>query len=334
MPDKNKTIAIICGGLSPEADVSRLSASRITPPLEKHYGQVLHLELDHTLPDMLVKHKVDVAFPVAHGPWGEDGRLQGLLDIMGVPYVGSGTLASACALDKIVTKRILKDAGIPLAKDRVVYASEDIPTAAADCIDKLGNHVILKPSGQGSGIGVQFAKGIEELTEKLTHGLQLDERLLVEEFIEGKEITAGVLDLSETQGKIESLPVIEITTPDGAWYDYLHRYTPGLSDHIIPAPLPESQYQRVQEIALKAHQLLGCQDISRSDFIVPATGEPIFAELNNLPGMTPTSLYPDGARHSGIDFETLMCLLVDNALKRGEKSRNGQAYWPVPELNI
>ncbi|MGI9276102.1 MAG: D-alanine--D-alanine ligase family protein [Endozoicomonas sp.] len=330
MPDKSKTIAVISGGPSPEADVSRLSAERLSAPLEKHYGKVLHLELDDSLPEQLVRHKVDAAFPVAHGPFGEDGRLQGLLDIMGVPYVGSGTLASACALNKVVTKRILQSAGIPLARDRVVHREEDLGKAAAECIERLGEKVIIKPFAQGSGIGIQFAYGCEDLREKLAQGLQLDSQLLIEEFIHGREITAGVLDLGET----EVLPVIEITTPDGAWYDYVHRYTPGLSDHTIPAPLPEQQYQRVQEIAQQAHRLLGCQDISRSDFIVPSSGEPIFSELNNLPGMTPTSLFPDGARHMGISFEELMCRLVDHALKKRMNNRSGKAYWPVPELKM
>ncbi|WP_062270050.1 D-alanine--D-alanine ligase family protein [Endozoicomonas arenosclerae] len=330
MPDKSKTIAVICGGLSPEADVSRLSANRITPCLEEHYGRVVHLELDQTLPEQLIAQQVDVAFPVAHGPYGEDGRLQGLLDIMGVPYVGSGALASACSLDKVITKRLLQSAGIPMAKDRVVYHNECPDEAALDCVEQLGPKVIIKPSGQGSGIGVQFAMGYEDLKGKLKTGLQMDEKLLVEEFVTGKEITAGVLHLDDYQ----VLPVTEITTPDGAWYDYVHRYTPGLSDHVIPARISDEQYRRVQEIALKAHQILGCHDISRSDFIVPESGEPVFAELNNLPGMTPTSLFPDGARHAGISFEALICKLVDQALKRGETLRNGRDYWPIPKLDI
>ncbi|WP_051785721.1 D-alanine--D-alanine ligase family protein [Endozoicomonas numazuensis] len=330
MPDKSKTIAVICGGLSPEADVSRLSASRITPCLEEHYGNVVHLELDATLGEQLIAHQVDVAFPVAHGPYGEDGRLQGLLDIMGVPYVGSGALASACSLDKVVTKRLLQPSGITMAKDRVVYRNESHEDAALDCIETLGHKVIIKPSGQGSGIGVQFAMGYEDLMGKLKTGLQMDDKLLVEEFITGREITAGVLHMDDYQ----VLPVTEITTPDGAWYDYVHRYTPGLSDHVIPARISDEQYRKVQEIALKAHQTLGCQDLSRSDFIVPETGEPVFAELNNLPGMTPTSLFPDGARHAGIPFDALICKLVDQALKRGENMRNGREYWPIPKLDI
>ncbi|WP_257287709.1 D-alanine--D-alanine ligase [Endozoicomonas sp. SESOKO2] len=331
MPDKSKTIAIICGGLSPEADVSRLSANRITPCLEEHYGRAVHLELDETLPEQLVAQQVDVAFPVAHGPYGEDGRLQGLLDIMGIPYVGSGALASACSLDKVVTKRLLQSVGIPMAKDRVVYRNENCEDATLDCIESLGHKVIIKPSGQGSGIGIQFAVGYEDLMSKLRTGLQMDEKLLVEEFVTGREITAGVLHLDDDY---QVLPVTEITTPDGAWYDYVHRYTPGLSDHVIPARISEDQCRKVQQIALKAHQILGCQDLSRSDFIVPESGEPVFAELNNLPGMTPTSLFPDGARHAGIPFDILICKLVDQALKRGENMRNDREYWPIPKLDI
>ncbi|MRI32215.1 D-alanine--D-alanine ligase [Endozoicomonas sp. OPT23] len=330
MPNKSITIAIICGGLSPEADVSRLSASRITPPLEKHYGKVIHLELDSTLPAELLRHKVDIAFPVAHGPYGEDGRLQGLLDIMGVPYVGSGVTASACSLDKIVTKRVLAKAGIPMAKDRVVYRNEHIEEATLECIEQLGPKVIIKPPCQGSGIGVQFALGYDDLKEKLEAGLKLDERLLVEEFIEGREITAGVLHLED----YTSLPVIEVKTPDNAWYDYLHRYTPGLSNHIIPAKLPKHQYQQVQNIALKAHKALNCLDLSRSDFLVPENGTPIFSELNNLPGMTPTSLYPDGAKHMGIQFEELLCSLINHAMTRFRKQANNGGYWPIPKLKL
>ena len=329
MPDKNITIAIICGGLSPEADVSRLSASRISPPLEKHYGKVVQVELDQTLPAELLRHKVDIAFSVAHGPYGEDGRVQGLLDIMGIPYVGSGVTASACALDKIVTKRILAGTGIPMAKDRVVHRHEHIEEASLECIEQLGPKVIVKPPCQGSGIGIQFALGYDDLKEKLEKSLQLDERLLVEEVIEGKEITAGVLHLEE----YTCLPVTEITTPDNVWYDYIHRYTPGLSDHIIPANIPKYQYQQIQEYALKAHKALNCLDLSRSDFIVPENGTPIFSELNNLPGMTPTSLYPDGAKHIGIPFEDLLCKLVDQALKRFRKQKSS-TYWSAPKLDL
>ncbi|USE35140.1 D-alanine--D-alanine ligase [Endozoicomonas sp. SCSIO W0465] len=330
MPDRSITVGIICGGPSPEASVSRLSAGRISSPLAKNYKKVVTLELDEMLPANLTFHQVDVVFPVAHGPMGEDGCLQGLLEIMGIPYVGSTVLGSACALDKVTTKRILQAAGIPMAKDCVMSHRDPLNRSVSQCIDTLGEKVIIKPVAQGSGIGIQFAQGEEELTECLRSGFEKDERLLVETFIHGKEVTAGVLELDTTQ----VLSTTEIITPDNAWYDYTHRYTPGLSEHIIPARITDYQRRRVQEIALQAHQLVRCRDISRSDFIVPASGEPIFSEINNLPGMTPTSLFPDGARHAGIEFEELICRLIDNAMLRKEKTLNKNDYWPTPELNV
>ncbi len=328
MPGIPATIAVVTGGPSSEADVSRLSAAKLIPALEARYSKVVHLELDYTLPSLLQDYCVDVVFPVAHGPVGEDGSLQGLLDIMGVAYVGSGVLASACAMNKSVTKRILQAAGIPLSKDQIIHRRDDLNTCVHQCIACLGEKVILKPLAQGSGIGVQFAEGYEDLRHKLSVSLTIEDQMLVEELITGREITAGVLDLEETL----VFPVTEITTPDGAWYDYVHRYTPGLSKHTTPAVLPEAQYQSVQEIALKAHQLLGCRDLSRSDFVVPEVGCPILIELNNLPGMTPTSLFPDGAKAAGVAFETLIHRLVDHALNRKSQGLNTLPTWTVPKL--
>ena len=328
MPKRNITVGIVCGGPSPEADVSRLSAGRISEPLKKNHEKVVTLELDDSLPAELVHHRVDVVFPVAHGPVGEDGCLQGLLEVMGIPYVGSGVLASACALDKVTTKRILQQAGIPMAKDCVATCDTPLEQTVHQCIETLGKKVVLKPFAQGSGIGIQFAEGEQQLSERLEEAFKRDKQLLIETFITGKEVTAGILELDETL----VLPTTEIATPNNAWYDYTHRYTPGLSEHITPARISEYQKKRVQEIALLAHQLLRCRDISRSDFIVPAEGEPIFSEINNLPGMTPTSLFPDGARQCGIEFEELICQLVDHAVNRKKKHLNN-AY-TIPKLTL
>ena len=326
MPKRNITVGIVCGGPSPEADVSRLSAGRISVPLQNNYQSVVTLELDGTLPAQLIKHGVDVVFPVAHGPVGEDGCLQGLLEVMGIPYVGSGVLASACALDKVTTKRILQQAGVPMAKDCVVSQNTPLAQTVNRCLETLGEKVVIKPFAQGSGIGIQFAEGEQQLSKRLEEAFKNDKQLLIETFIAGKEVTAGILELGETT----VLPTTEIATPNNAWYDYTHRYTPGLSEHFTPARISEYQKRRVQEIALQAHQLLRCRDISRSDFIVPEEGEPIFSEINNLPGMTPTSLFPDGARHCGIGFEDLICQLIDHAIRR-QKQHCNNAY-NIPEL--
>ena len=320
-------VGIISGGPSLEAEVSRLSAKRITPPIEKHF-QVVQLELDHTLPQQLNQQHVDVIFPVTHGPLGEDGSLQGLLDIMQIPYIGSGVLSSACAMDKVVTKRILQYANIPVAKDVVVNNTDSLDESVSHCISKLGNKLIVKPRNLGSGIGVHFTHSPQELSTTLAKELEYNESLLVEEYIFGKEITAGILDT----GKPLQLPVIEITTPDGLWYDYVHRYTPGLSHHTIPANLSESLLKSIQDIALKAHLVLECRDLSRSDFIVSENGDIILTEVNNLPGMTPTSLFPDGARSAGIDFETLIKSLILHAYQRGKIKKSIKNTQTLPKL--
>ncbi len=326
MPNRNIVVAVVCGGPSAEANVSRLSAGRIGPALEKHYWKVITLELDETLPANLLHHQVDVVFPIAHGPMGEDGCLQGLLEILAIPYVGSGVLGSACAMNKVTTKRILQTAGIPMADDCVVDRIRPLEQNVDTCLETLGERVIIKPLAQGSGIGIQFANGAQDLKEKLGKGFEKDEQLLIETIIQGREVTAGVLELEAFQ----ALPTTEIITPDNAWYDYTHRYTPGLSEHIIPARINDQQQKQVQVNALRAHQLLRCRDFSRSDFIVPPEGDPIFCEINSLPGMTPTSLFPDGARQAGIDFEQLVYQLVDHALQRHKgKSKNSYCLPPL-----
>jgi D-alanine-D-alanine ligase len=170
----------------------------------------------------------------------------------------------------------------------------------------------VKPSSQGSALGVLFGDDLKDLKQALENAFAYDERVLVEERIEGREITVAILE----RDGIEAFPVTEILTPPGSWYDYEHRYTPGLSEHIIPAPLPEAQYRRTQEVAKLAHVSLCCRDFSRVDLVVPEGGEPIVLEVNTIPGMTPTSLYPDAARAAGLSFEVLVAHLVERALSR------------------
>lgn len=272
---------------------------------------VVVLELDPSVATRLQEARVDVVFPVLHGPPGEDGCFQGLLEILGLPYVGSGVLGSACAMDKTVAKRLFRAAGLPVAREVVIRPGED-PAAAAERVRaELGTHVVVKPARQGSAVGVGF--GDDGLEEAIARALSFGDAVLVEERIQGKEITVAVL---ERENRVEALPVIEIRTPPQSWYDYQHRYTPGWSEHVIPAPLPEATYARTQEVACLAHQALHCRDLSRADFVVPESGEPVLLEVNTIPGMTPTSLFPDAARAAGISFEELVAYLVARALAR------------------
>jgi D-alanine-D-alanine ligase len=268
--------------------------------------------LDSEIGDALRKEDVNVVFPVLHGPPGEDGTLQGFLEILGLPYVGSGVQASACAMDKIVAKQIFRASGLPVARDVIVERCEGLAAAAGRVRAVLGPDVVVKPCRQGSALGVQLQGQVTDLEAALERAFAYDNRVLVEERVAGKEITVAVL---EREGTV-ALPAIEIRTPPDSWYDYEHRYTPGWSEHIVPAPLPEGRYHRTQEIGVLAHEALGCRDLSRADLVVPEQGEPVLLEVNTMPGMTPTSLYPDAAQAAGLSFEALVAYLITRALAR------------------
>ncbi len=315
MINKNLRIAVINGGESAEAEVSRSSAKGVIQALRENYKHVADMELDENIAVALDEFSADVVFPVLHGPPGEDGTLQGFLEILGFPYVGSDVHGSAFAMDKIVSKSIFREAGLPLIKQSVVTQTGGIAAAVQKIAREVGEYVVVKPARQGSALGITLIDNENQLHEGLEKAFVFDERLLVEQRMDGKEITVGVID---TDGGCKPFPVIEITTPVDSWYDYEHRYTKGLSEHLMPANLPENQYLKLQEFAVAAHQSLGCRDLSRADFIV--TGDTIdnifLLEVNTLPGMTPTSLYPDGAAGFGLNFIELVSYLVERAASR------------------
>lgn len=305
-------VAVVCGGPAAEGTVSRESGKCVADALRLANIEVATFELNERITEELQAASVNVVFPALHGPLGEDGSFQGLLEVIGLPYVGSGVTASACAMDKVLAKRIFRSFNLPVARDVIVHRSEGSRHAAKQVFEMLEGDVVVKPSNQGSAIGVLFASSFEELEQAIAQAFEYNEHVLVEECIKGREITVGILERDE----IEVLPVIEIQTPSDTWYDYHHRYTPQMSEHIIPASLPTHQYTRVQEIAKHAHKALGCRDLSRVDFVVPRDGEPVLLEVNTLPGMTPTSLYPDAARAANVSFEDLVKHLVQRALLR------------------
>ena len=309
----NKTkIAVINGGQSAEATVSRSSAKGVIEALRRNFDSVTSIELDSDIARSLSDCDPDVVFPILHGPPGEDGTLQGFLEILGYRYVGSDVHSSAFAMDKIVAKEVFRSVGLPVARQTVVSRSDGIANAVDKITRELGENVVVKPACQGSAIGVTLIDNANQLHDGVSAAFEFDPRLLVEERITGKEITVGVID---TDTGTEPFPVIEITTPENSWYDFEHRYTVGLSEHLMPADLPEAQTKELQRIAVAAHRSLGCRDLSRADFVVTET-DIYLLEVNTLPGMTPTSLYPDGARGYGLEFPDLVKYLVERALKR------------------
>lgn len=312
MAHSNVSVAVVCGGESPEAEVSRSSGREVADALRERFERVAEVELDRDVGARLREVDADVVFPVLHGPPGEDGTFQGWLEVAGYPYVGSGVAASACAMDKVIAKLVFRGAGIPVAAGAVVDRREGIETAAERVVARIGRRMVVKPRSQGSALGIRFAEGPRELVAALKEALAHDERVFVERHVDGREVTVGVL---EGEGPV-AFPPIEIVTPGDSWYDYEHRYTPGMSEHLIPARVDEHVSEELLRLALSAHRALGCRDLCRADFLVPETGEAVLLEVNTLPGMTSTSLYPDGARAAGIEFPDLVARLVERALAR------------------
>ena len=309
---KDLKIAVINGGDSAEAEVSRSSARGVIAALKENFSLVNSIELDVSIASTLSTFSPDVVFPILHGPPGEDGTLQGFLEILGYPYVGSDVHSSALAMDKIAAKQVFREADLPVADQCVIRREAAIADSVARITGQLGESVVVKPASQGSAIGVTLIDNVNELHDALVAAFEYDHRLLIEERIRGREITVGVID---TVDGTQPFPVIEITTPEGSWYDFEHRYTEGWSEHIMPADLPQQMTEELQRIAVAAHQSLGCRDLSRADFVV--TDKDIYLlEVNTLPGMTPTSLYPDGAKGYGLDFPDLCKCLVLRAANR------------------
>lgn len=310
--DNPLLVAILAGGPSAEAEVSRNSAAQIQTALQAggHKTRVIELN-DHCAKELLTMAP-DVVFPALHGPPGEDGTVQGLLEILGVPYVGSDVHGSAIAMDKGIAKALFQRHGLPVCPDVIVQPEQDLHVAATDIEQRLGQQIAIKPLNQGSAIGVQLLPEGGDIQRALTVSLQHGP-CLVEPFIGGREMTVGVLQLGSEH---TVHPVIEIRTPENQWYDFEHRYTPGHSEHIMPAQVSRELTNQLQQIALAAHRCLGLRDLSRADFIVTENGEIYLLEVNTLPGMTPTSLYPEGAAAIGYPFEALVNALVQNASQR------------------
>lgn len=256
--------------------------------------------------------RIDVAFLALHGRFGEDGTIQGALDILGIPYVGSRTLASALAMDKVMAKKVLAADGVPVPRGVVVERD----AFRADPVGESGRAAaavlpaVTKPACQGSSIGLSLVTRVSEMRPALEKVFLHDERALVEERLRGTELTVGVLGNRE----LEALPVVEIV-PKHAFFDYEAKYDPALSEEICPARLSEGDSVRAQDLALRSHRALGCRGLSRVDMVLTAGG-PVVLEVNTMPGMTINSLLPKAARAAGIAFPDLLDRLIRLAQER------------------
>lgn len=313
-PTQHLKVALLSGGSSKEASVSRVSATSVLDALAPHYPSLVNIELNASAVTALQQFQPDVVFPVLHGPPGEDGTVQGLLEILGIPYVGSDVHGSAVAMDKIAAKGLLSNTQVPLAEHGILSRHTFEPAQLAALAGSLGAQLVVKPVRQGSALGVTRVSDADALAEAVALAFGFDDQLLVEKRMHGREMTVGIL---EHPGGLDAFPVIEIITPENSWYDFHHRYTQGASDHIMPADISPELSARLRAAAITAHQCLGCRDLSRADFIVMADDSFVLLEVNTLPGMTPTSLYPDGARGQGYRFDQLMVHLIERAHTRG-----------------
>jgi D-alanine-D-alanine ligase len=326
-------VALIAGGPSSEAEVSRASARGVARALLEGGHEPHVLELDGKVAAALVALAPQVVFPVTHGTLGEDGCLQGLLEVLGLPYVGSAVLASALAADKAATKRMLASHGVPLLASttlsRVPSGDAELSSELTRLRAEVGGAFVVKPVGGGSAIGVTIVRADDEpsvLRAALEQGLSLDRVVLVEKFHQGHEVTCGVLE--DEQGVAQALPPTLIRARAAGWYDFTSKYGTGGSEHVCPAPFDVALTRRIQDAAVLAHRALGCRDLSRIDFVVPDAGDFVVLEVNTLPGMTGTSLFPEAAAAAGVSFVTLCDRLVRRAAER--PARIKPAAMPLP----
>lgn len=284
------------GGLSREREISLKSGKAILRALTEKGYNASPLDVGPGIAETLIKEKIEIAFIALHGRFGEDGTIQGMLELMRIPYTGSGVLASALALHKIMAKKFFLCENIPTPTYEV-FLREEIEKNPPQNIS-LPLPFVVKPAREGSTIGVSIVREENEWIPALKEAGKYDDEILVEEFMGGREITVGILEGIP-------LPIIEII-PKSGFYDYHSKYTKGETEYIIPARIPREKYLYAQEISLKAFQVLGCAGFARVDLMTDKDGNPFVIDVNTMPGMTETSLLPKAASYAGISFEELV----------------------------
>ncbi len=294
-------VALLCGGKSAEREVSLKSGQAVERALRACGYPVERFDPATDLALLAQRAgEFDLAFLALHGPGGEDGTIQGFLEALGLPYQGAGVLGSALAMDKALAKILYQKAGLPVPQGYEIRKGQPLPSP-------LSWPVVVKPVSQGSSLGLSIVEEPADLLPALEQAFRLEDRVLIEEYLSGRELTVGVL------GE-EALPVVEIIPGQGhRFFDYQAKYTPGVTKEVCPAEIPKEIAQKAQEYALRAHQALRLRHYSRTDFIY-AQGEVFVLETNTIPGMTETSLLPLAAKVAGYSFEELVERLVEMAL--------------------
>ena len=310
--DRFGTIGVLMGGPSSEREISLKSGKAVFEALQSLNLDVSAVDINTDSPQdnekLITSKKIDCAFIALHGRFGEDGQIQGILERMKIPYTGSGVRASQLAMDKIASRSIFESHGLRVPRYQILEKHSFGGGLKLD--PRLSLPFVIKPVTQGSSIGLSIIREEGRLKEAIELAFTFDERVLLEEYIRGREMTVGIL-------KQQSLPIIEII-PKNPFFDFEAKYQPGMTEYVVPASLEEGIAKKISAAALSAHQLLGCKGFSRVDMILSDADEAIVLEVNTIPGLTKMSLLPKAARAAGIEFSALCLELIKNAYEKEE----------------
>ena len=321
---KNKIkVGILFGGKSAEHEVSLQSAKNVTDAIDRDKYEPLLIKIDkngswsHSLEELIKDSSVDVIFPILHGPFGEDGTVQGLLKMAEIPFVGAGVAASAVCMDKDMLKRLLREAGLPIVKFHVLNAGEKIPVYNDIC-SELGSPLFIKPANMGSSIGISKVHNEEGYVQAIKNAFEFDSKIMIEEFIPGRELECSVLG---SGSQIETSIIGEIK-PSHEFYSYDAKYIDEEGAELtIPAKIQVESAKRVQELAVAAFKTLCCDGLARVDFFLKEEGSIIINEINTMPGFTRISMYPKLWEASGLSYTRLIDRLIELALERFDREK-------------
>ena len=305
-------LGVLLGGSSGERSVSLLSGQRVSTSLRRQDYEVIDIDLvkDDWL-TQLISEEVDAVFLALHGKGYEDGTIQAILSHFGLPYTGSGILASALGMNKIMSKQIFSTMQIPTPDYLKIHLEEDLKVQTQNAIEQLGLPLVVKPASEGSSLGVSIIHEPDEIYHAIEKNRIFKDNLF-EKYVQGQEITVGLIGVGDD---LQALPILELI-PKREFYDYQAKYTAGLTEFVIPARLSDEVSQVAKSIALRAHQALGCHGYSRVDMIVDQLGQPFVTEVNTLPGLTELSDLPAQAAASGISYDRLLSKILDSAISR------------------
>jgi D-alanine-D-alanine ligase len=314
-------VAVLKGGSSLERGVSLRSAARVEDAVSELGHDAIGIDVGRDLVDRLRTERPDVVFISLHGPGGEDGTVQELLEILGLPYTGPGVAACALCMDKIAAKHEMRAAGLPTPDWAAFNATAFHELGAADTLEeieeRLGFPLVVKPARQGSSLGVEFASSRDEVPQALLAAFSYDDRVLLERYVKGRELAVGVLGG-------DALPVVEAIPREEDFFNFEARYEIGRTEYVCPADLGEEESRHVQELATRTYETLGCSGFARVDLMLGETGTEVL-EVNAIPGLTDTSLFPMAAEAAGIDFTQL----VERILISARERPNTQATLPA-----